>query len=810
MVSVKPLQPEQLFRRCDPKQFTFETTDDLPDLTEIIGQARATEAIHFGIGIQHEGYNVFALGPSGAGKRSLVTQFFEERAQSEPTPSEWCYIHNFEHDYKPHAIALPAGMGSVFQRDMEQLVEEIRNSLTSAFDSDEYRARRQDVEEELQEKQEKSLEEIRNQAKEHGLSLIRTPGGLVFAPVRDGEVLPPEEFQKLPNEERERLEKNVEELQEELQTILQKVPVWQRELRNRVRQLNRETTNFAVRGLMEELRQKYEKFPEVVDYLNNVKKDVVENASDFLPNDESPDDESGNPLAALMARARQTSSRMNRYQVNLLVDHHSSQGAPVVYENNPTYQNLVGRVDHIAQMGALTTDFTLIKPGALHQANGGYLILDARKVLQQPYSWEALKRALESHQVGIESLGQMLSLISTASLEPEPIPLDVKVALLGDRMLYYMLSKLDPDFDELFKVQVDFEDQMDRTTENQDLYAQLIATLIRKDGLRAFDRGAVACVIEHSARIVGDSEKLSTQIRDISSLLREANYFADQNSNRPVTSTDVKRAIDAQIRRADRVKQRMQENILRNMIFIDTEGTEVGQVNGLSVIQSGNLAFGTPSRITARVRLGEGEVIDIEREVELSGPIHSKGVLILTGFLGARYATDRPLSLSASLVFEQSYSGVEGDSASSTELYALLSAISEVPIKQSLAVTGSVNQHGHIQAIGGVNEKVEGYFDICMHRGLTGEQGVLIPTSNVKNLMLRQDVVDAIRSGQFHIYPIETIDQGIEVLTGIPAGEADEGGNYPPDTVNGRVQAKLAKLAEKRQEFSETAKDKAK
>jgi len=417
---------------------------------------------------------------------------------------------------------------------------------------------------------------------------------------------------------------------------------------------------------------------------------------------------------------------------------------------------------------------------------------------------------LESHQVGIESLGQMLSLISTASLEPEPIPLDVKVALLGDRMLYYMLSKLDPDFDELFKVQVDFEDQMDRTTENQDLYAQLIATLIRKDGLRAFDRGAVACVIEHSARIVGDSEKLSTQIRDISSLLREANYFADQNSNRPVTSTDVKRAIDAQIRRADRVKQRMQENILRNMIFIDTEGTEVGQVNGLSVIQSGNLAFGTPSRITARVRLGEGEVIDIEREVELSGPIHSKGVLILTGFLGARYATDRPLSLSASLVFEQSYSGVEGDSASSTELYALLSAISEVPIKQSLAVTGSVNQHGHIQAIGGVNEKVEGYFDICMHRGLTGEQGVLIPTSNVKNLMLRQDVVDAIRSGQFHIYPIETIDQGIEVLTGIPAGEADEGGNYPPDTVNGRVQAKLAKLAEKRQEFSETAKDKAK
>jgi lon-related putative ATP-dependent protease len=809
MVNVKPLQPEQLFRQCDTKQFSFETTDDLPDLAEIIGQARATEAIHFGIGIQHEGYNIFALGPSGAGKRSLVTRFFEETAKSEPTPSDWCYIHNFEHDYMPHALALPAGKGSVFQRDMEQLIEEVRNSLTSAFDSDEYRARRQVVEEELQEKQEKSLEEIRNQAKAQGLTLIRTPSGLVFAPVKDGEVLPPEEFQKLPNEERERLEKNVENLQEELQSVLQKVPVWQRELRDRIRQLNREITNFAVDGLMEELRGKYEEYPEVVDYLSNIKKDVVENTSNFLPSEETSEDES-NPLAALMARARQASSPMNRYQVNLLVDHRSSQGAPVVYENNPAYQNLVGRVDHVAQMGALTTDFTMIKPGALHKANGGYLILDARKLLQQPYSWEALKRALESHQVRIESLGQMLSLISTVSLEPEPIPLDVKVALLGDRTLYYMLSELDPDFDELFKVQVDFEDQMDRTKENQELYAQLIATLIRKDGLRAFDQGAVARVIEHSARLVSDSEKMSTQIRDISSLLREANYFADQDGNHPVTSLDVNRAIDAQIRRADRVKQRMRETILRDIIFIDTDGTKVGQVNGLSVIQLSNFAFGTPSRITARIRLGEGEVIDIEREVELSGPIHSKGVLILAGFLGARYASDRPLSLSASLVFEQSYSGVEGDSASSAELYALISAISEVPIKQSLAVTGSVNQHGEVQPIGGVNEKIEGYFDICVQRGLTGEQGVLIPQSNIKNLMLHQDVVDAVRSGKFHIYPIDTIDQGLEVLTGIPSGEADEEGNYPPETINGKVQARLATLAKKRQEFSETAKGKEK
>jgi lon-related putative ATP-dependent protease len=456
-------------------------------------------------------------------------------------------------------------------------------------------------------------------------------------------------------------------------------------------------------------------------------------------------------------------------------------------------------------MGALLTDFNLIKPGALHKANGGYLVLDIRKVLLQPYAWEGLKRALQAGQIRIESVGQMLSLISTVSLEPEPIPLDVKVALFGDRLLYYLLWQLDPDFGELFKVEADFEEQMDRNGENQLLYAQLISTLARKEELRPFDRGAVARVIEHSARMVGDAEKLSTQMRNITDLLREADYWAEEAGNGVVTAAEVQRAIDAQIYRSDRLRERVQEAILRETILIDTEGEEISQVNGLSVIQLGNFSFGRPTRITARVRLGKGEVVDIEREVELGGPIHSKGVLILSGFLGARYAGERPLSLSASLVFEQSYGGVEGDSASSAELYALLSAIAEVPIKQSMAVTGSVNQHGQVQAIGGVNEKIEGFFDVCKARGLTGEQGVLIPVSNVKHLMLRQDVVKAVDAGQFHIYPVEMVDQGIEILTGVPAGERDEEGNYPEGSINRLVETRLAELAEKRAEFTKTA-----
>ena len=624
--------------------------------------------------------------------------------------------------------------------------------------------------------------------------------------MREGQVLSSDEVQELSQEERKRLEAEVESLQGELQKVVRQVPSWQRETQEKLKELNREMANFAVSGLIGELREKYGDYPDIVAHLDSVQSDIVENARDFLQAGEQEsnlpailrvsgqDSEPGSPLA-------------RRYRVNLLVDHSESEGAPVIYEDNPTYQNLMGRVEHRAQMGALLTDFNLIKPGALHKANGGYLILDARKVLLQPYAWEALKRTMQSGEIRIESLGQMLSIVSTISLEPDPIPLDVKVALYGEPMLYYLLYQLDPDFVELFKVEADFSEQMDRQDRNQQLYAQMIATLARQEELLPLNRAAVARVIERSARLAGDAQKLSIRTRDVTDLLREADYWAREAGNDTVRAENVQEAIDAQIYRADRIRERMQEAILRDIVLIDTEGEKVGQVNGLSVIMLGNFAFGRPSRITARVRLGKGDVMDIEREVDLGGPLHSKGVLILSGFLGARYARERPLSLSASLVFEQSYGGVDGDSASSAELYALLSAIAELPIRQSLAVTGSVNQHGIVQAIGGVNEKIEGFYDVCQARGLSGEQGVLIPASNVQHLMLRKDVVEAVEAGQFHVYPVETVDQGIEILTGLPAGEPDEEGEYPEGSANYLVKERLSKLAEKRQEFGSSDKE---
>jgi lon-related putative ATP-dependent protease len=576
------------------------------------------------------------------------------------------------------------------------------------------------------------------------------------------------------------------------------MPQWDRERRAKVKELNQEVGMFAVGHLIEELRRTYLDLPTVLGYLTSVQQDVIDNLDEFLGITDTPP---AAPAEASPPRPPVTASFFRRYRVNVVVDHSGAIGAPVIYEDNPAVQNLVGRIEHMAQMGTLVTDFNLIKAGALYRANGGYLILDARKVLLQPFAWEELKRALRSREIRIEVLGQTLNLISTVSLEPEPIPLDVKVILLGERMLYYALYEADPDFGELFKVAADFEDQMARTADNHLLYARMIGTIARQEGIRPLDRAAVARVIEQSARLAGDADKLSTHVHSVADLLCEADYWAGEAQHPVIDAPDVQHAIDAQIRRLDRVRERIQEEIQRGTILIDTQGTAVGQVNGLSVLSMGQFAFGRPSRITARVRLGRGEVVDIEREVALGGPIHSKGVLILSAYLGARYASDRPLSLSASLVFEQSYSGVEGDSASSAELYALLSALADLPVKQGLAVTGSVNQRGQVQAIGGVNEKIEGFFDICRAQGLTGEQGVLIPASNVKHLMLRHDVVAAVAAGQFQVYAVETIDQGIEFLTGVPAGERDDTGKFPAGSVNQRVEARLVALAEKRLAF---------
>ncbi len=802
------LKPEQLYRSTDIDHLNFETTDDLELLSEVIGQPRAVEAMRFGMEIESEGYNIFALGPPGTGKRSIIQRFVEQRADHMPTPDDWCYVNNFNDAHKPKTIRLPAGMGIKFRDDMKGLIEELKTALSSAFESEEYQARRQSITEEFKEKQSHAFEELQARANSQGVALIRTPAGLAVAPIREEEVLSPEEVQQLSQKKRAEIQEKVRGIQDDLQKILQQIPRWQREMRKGLEKLNHEMANLAVAGLIDELREKYHEYAEIQEHLDAVQEDVVEHANDFL----SPqDDQESTRVQASQHRAVEDPSQgpqtLYRYEVNVVVDHSESEGAPVIFEDNPSYQNLIGRVEHQARMGALHTDFRLIKPGALHRANGGYLILDVQKVLTQPYAWEGLKRALQSNEIRIESLGQKLSLISTISLEPEAIPLNVKIALFGERVLYYMLWELDPEFAELFKVQADFEDELDRGDKQQQLYARFIATLVKHDALRPLDRAAVARIIERSARLVGDSAKMSMHTQKIKVLLNEADYWARQNGHDVVTASDVQKAIEAQIYRADRVREEMQEAILRGTLLIDTKGAKTAQVNGLSVLQLGNFAFGNPTRITARVWMGKGEVIDIEREVELGGPIHSKGVLILSSFLGARYAEETPLSLSASLVFEQSYGGVEGDSASSAELYALLSSIAEAPIKQSLAVTGSVNQHGQVQAIGGVNEKIEGFFDICKARGLTGDQGVLIPSSNVKHLMLRKDVVDAVEAGKFHVYAVSTVDEGIELLTGVPAGAPDADGNYPEGSINYRVQQRLQALAEKRDSFDESGEE---
>jgi lon-related putative ATP-dependent protease len=799
MNSSKALSPQALYTRCDPEQFGFKTTEDLEPLEETLGQGRAVAAVQFGVGIEHEGYNLFCLGPTGIGKHSFIRHFLEEKAAQQPTPSDYCYVNNFDEAQKPRMLELPAGVANTLQADIDRLVEELRSAIPAAFESDDYRARKQAIEDDVKERQGKAFEELRRKAQEKGITVVRTPTGLVFAPLKDGEVLGPEELEKLPEEEHQRIETEISNLRQEVGNFMSQVPVVEREGREKLRALNREVTIFAVGNLLDEIRRRYAKLPQVTAHLDAIEHDVIENVDEFLSSPESP-------LAAALGvpqpPAAKAGHATRRYRINALVAHTANHGAPVIYEDHPSYQNLIGQVEYIPQMGALVTDFNLIRPGALHRANGGYLILDAPKVLTQPYAWEGLKRALQSSRVTMESLGQMLGLISTVSLEPEPVPVRVKVVLIGERLLFYLLSRYDPEFHDLFKVAVDFEEQMDRTTENNLLYARMIGTMARRDKLLTLSCTGVARVIEQSARIAGDAEKLSTHNRTLGDLLKEADYWARDAKREQIEVADVEKAIEAQVYRTGRLRERLQEEIQRGTILIDTQGEKVGQVNGLSVIQMGQFMFGHPSRITARARLGKGEVIDVEREVELGGPIHSKGVLILSNFLAARYASERPLSLSASIVFEQSYGGIEGDSASCAELYALLSALAEIPIRQSLAVTGSVNQHGQVQAIGGVNEKIEGFFDLCTARGLTGSEGVLIPQSNVTRLMLRKDVVQAVAAGQFEIFAVETIDEGIEILTGVPAGERDEAGNFPDGTVNQRVEARLVKLAEKRKAFA--------
>lgn len=796
--SLAPLPPAALYRACDPAGLGFATTDELTPLDTMLGQQRAVGAVAFGLGIRRDGYNLFALGPPGTGKRTVVEYFTRRQAAAEPTPSDWVYVFNFSEAHKPRALSLPPGRGAGLRQDMQSLIEELKAALPAAFESDDYRTRRQIILDQFREMQEKAFGEVEALAKDRHIAIIRTPMGMALAPLRDGEVLKPEEFHRLSQAEQARLQEEMNAIQEKLQAVFHNIPQWESERRERLRELNREVTRFAISHLIEGLCQRYADLANVLDHLKVVQDDLVENAEQFLAHEQSSSD---NPLEQVQRHLTETGPFFDRYRVNPIVERSSDGGAPVIEEGHPTLPNLIGRVEYRQQLGALVTDFTLIKGGALHRANGGYLILDARRVLLQPYAWEELKRTLRAGAIEIRSLSEVVGFFSTVALEPEPIPLEVKVVLLGDRILYYLLSALDPDFRELFKVAADFDDAAPRSSESESAYARLIATIAKRDGLKPIAASGVARAIEHAVRLAGDGERLTADLEAVADLLREADYLTTKGGGTVTTAAEVSLAIEGQITRASRLRERIQEEIHRGTILIDTAGARVGQVNGLSVLELGGFAFGRPTRITATVRLGRGEVIDIERQVRLGGPLHSKGVLILAGFLGNRFGRERPLSLSASLVFEQSYGGVDGDSASMAELCAVLSALAETPIRQGIAITGSVNQHGAAQPIGGVNEKIEGFFDVCRAAGLDGRQGVVIPAANAKHLMLRADVVAAAAGGQFQVWPVATVDEALSVLTGVPAGTRDSAGRYPADSVNGRIDAALEAFAEKARAF---------
>jgi lon-related putative ATP-dependent protease len=803
-VAARPqsLQAAELRRVVNPTSLGFKTTDELQPVNGLIGQERALKAIQFGTSIKSHDFNMFVLGPPASGKTTAVKSHLGPKAADAPTPPDWVYVYNFETPNRPKALKLPHGRAKDLARGMIAALDELRGVLPARFESEDYQARRRAVDEQFRSGNEEALEALSKKAQAQNIALLRTPTGFAMAPMHEGKVVKPDVFNALPEAMRRDVESKISALEKELGTILERLPQADKRRRTQLSELNEEVATSAVRDALVELHSSFTDVPEAAAYLEAAGHDMVRNVGVFLATGEEEN--------ALVKRPVDTAQdpRFRRYLVNVMAANGgTTTGAPIVEENNPTYGNVTGRVEHFAQMGTLVTDFLLIKPGALHKANGGYLLVDARRLLLSPFAWEALKRAIKAREIRIEQPTELTGLISTQTLDPEPIPLDIKVVLFGDRELYYLLSAYDPDFPRLFKVQADFDDTIKRSSENDNAYARLIASVVKEHGLKPVDATGVARIIDEGARLADDREKLSIELGRISDIVREADYWSSQAKRKITTRQDVVRAIEEHIQRSDRLRDRAQEAINRDIVLVDTEGSRVGQINGLSVIQLGAFAFGRPSRITARVRLGSGRVMDIEREAKLGGPLHSKGVMILWGFLAGRYALEVPLALAATLVFEQSYGGVDGDSASSAELYALLSALSEVAIKQSLAVTGSVNQWGEVQAIGGVNEKIEGFFDICRAKGLNEEQGVLIPKSNVQHLMLREDVVEAVKNGQFSIYAVATIDEGIEILTGVKAGERGTDGRFAAGTINRLVEDKLKSFAERGRSFGKTTRD---
>ena len=791
------LSAEQVRKRCDPSVLNCDSTEELEPLERIIGQDRALRALKFGLNIPKPGFNIYVSGLAGTGRTTAIKSFLEALAATKETPSDWCCVHNFRDSYCPRALKVPAGKGQSLQKDMGHTIDNAKRSLAQAFASKEYIDRRGEITEALNRKKAAIFDELRKKARDNKLLLQTTPLGLILIPALNGEPMTQEEYQRLSAEDKEELDGRRVELTKEVQEQNAQAKSEERAVQKELEDIDRKVAGYAIGYLFEELKNKYGQLPQVVDYLNEVEQDVIETFEQFKPESGASDSD---PMAVMRGLVRAQAFR--KYEVNVLVDNSELNGAPVILEFNPTFNNLFGRIEKESQFGALYTDFTMIKSGSLHRANGGYLVVRIENILTNFQTWEGLKRTLRDGKLVIEEIGERLGFLTTRSLRPEPIPLDVKVVVIGEPLFYYLLLRLDLEFKELFKVKADFDSRMDRTEADLQNYAAVICRMCKEENLKHLKNDALAKIIEHSSRLAGDQEKLSTLFADIADVIREASFWAGEEGASLIEARHVMKAIEEKVYRSNLIQQRINEMIAKGMIIIDTEGEIVGQVNGLEVLDLGDFAFGKPTRITASVGVGKEGLIDIERESKLGGRLHTKGVMILNGYVTQKYVRDTPLSLSSRLVFEQSYEEIEGDSASSTELYALLSRLSDVPLKQGIAVTGSVNQRGEVQAIGGLNEKIEGFFEICRAKGLNGKQGVLIPASNVRNLMLKEEVVEAVEAGNFHIYPVSTIDEGIEVLTGLKAGQCLEDGSFEPDSVNDRVQKRLATLAETLRDFT--------
>lgn len=798
------LKAVDVYKKCDEKIFDFETTAEIQPLTGTIGQERAIASIEFGLNLTAKGFNIFALGAQGTGKMRAIRALLSEKAKKEPVPDDWCYLYNFKNPDAPVAVNLPSGQAKEFQKDMENLINSLKIEIPKAFESKEYDKQRNKILEEFQQKQKEWFTAIEEEAKTKGFAIRKALAGLIIVPIkRDGEPLTEEEFQALDPETRKRIDELGKMLQDKLDDVVRAVKEAEKIVKDMLIKLERQIALEVIEQPIEELKKKYSYSEKILSYLNAVKEDILSNLQDFKIQEEAVP-----PVPPFMKIQREVS--FAKYSVNVLVDNSSLQGAPVIYEPNPTYLNLFGRIEYKIQYGMAVTDFTMIKAGSLHQANGGYLVIDALALLKNLFSYDALKRALRSKEIRIEDVWEQYRLITTTTLRPEPIPLNVKVILTGTPFLYYILYNYDDEYKELFKIKADFDTRMPRNEENIKKYAQFISLLHKEEGLLPFHRSAVAKIVEYGSRLAEHQEKLSTQFSIIADLARESHYWAIKEGEKLINAKHVKKALEQKIYRSSSIEEKLRELVLEDVLIVETSGKKVGQINGLAVIDLGDYSFGKPSRITARTYLGKAGIVNIEREIKMSGRIHEKAVMILSSYLWSKYAIRKPISLSASLTFEQLYEMIEGDSATCAELYAILSSIGEIPLKQSIAVTGSMDQRGEVQPVGGINEKIEGFFELCKIRGLDGSHGVIIPKRNVKHLMLKEEIQDAIEKGLFHIYAIDYAEEGLEILTDLPAGQLQPDGTYPEGSINWIVMKKLEEMSEilkKREKEEESKKE---